>query len=154
MGFFLPLVLITGFFTAGTSAGSSCYTYPWVGDNWFFYGRKHFFSSEDVSFWRNFTENKLICQINHRTLGLLLTLSTTFLLLTGPFRLAALPRIAKVSGSLLIAALWSQWALGVTTIVNHVPIELASLHQIGAMTVLSAVLFAMHTGRRVDKRHI
>ena len=58
---FLPITLLTGFMTAGTSAGASCNTYPWVGDNWFFYGRKHFFSSEDHAFWRNFTENKLIC---------------------------------------------------------------------------------------------
>lgn len=31
---------------------------------------------------------------------------------------------------------------------------MASAHQIGAMTVLTSVLFAMHTCRRVDPRHL
>jgi heme A synthase len=56
----VPLVLLTGFFTAGTNAGISCNTFPWVGGNWF-YNKNHFFVSENISFWRNFTENKLIC---------------------------------------------------------------------------------------------
>jgi heme A synthase len=40
-----PLVLLTGFFTAGTNAGISCNTFPWVGDHWF-YTKNHFLSSE------------------------------------------------------------------------------------------------------------
>jgi hypothetical protein len=47
-----------------------------------------------------------------------------------------------------------QLALGVTTIWNSVPINLASLHQVGAMTVLSMFVYAMHASRRVDPRHI
>jgi heme A synthase len=56
----LPFVLLTGFFTAGTSAGASCNTYPWVGDKWF-YNSNHFLNSDQVPFWKNFTENKLVC---------------------------------------------------------------------------------------------
>jgi hypothetical protein len=34
------------------------------------------------------------------------------------------------------------------------PVPLANSHQAGAVTVLTAMLFAMHTCRRVDPRHI
>ena len=44
--------------------------------------------------------------------------------------------------------------IGVNTIWQGVPIHLASSHQIGAMTVLSAFLFAMHTCRKPDVRHV
>lgn len=36
-----PFVLITGYFTAGTNAGSSCNTFPFVGEHWF-YNSNHF----------------------------------------------------------------------------------------------------------------
>jgi heme A synthase len=58
VGLFLPLVLTAGFFTAGTSAGSACNTFPWVGEH-YFYTRNHFM--KDIPFWKNFTENKLVC---------------------------------------------------------------------------------------------
>ena len=45
---FLPLILLTGFFVAGTSAGSACHTYPMVGEH-FFYTKNHFI--EGHSFW-------------------------------------------------------------------------------------------------------
>lgn len=53
----LPLILVSGFFVAGISAGVSCNTYPKVGSDWF-YSKKHFVS--DIPFWQNMTENKLI----------------------------------------------------------------------------------------------
>ena len=71
----LPLVLLTGFFTAGTNAGISCNTFPWVGSHWF-YSSKHFL--DGVPLWQNFIENKLICQVNHRTLASILTLLVTY----------------------------------------------------------------------------
>lgn len=40
------------------------------------------------------------------------------------------------------------------TIWESVPVHLASSHQIGAMTVLTAYLMAMHTCRRIDHRHM
>jgi heme A synthase len=54
----LPLVLTTGFLTAGTSAGIACNTFPKVGEHWFI-SRKHFMP--DIPIWKNFVENKLVC---------------------------------------------------------------------------------------------
>lgn len=98
----LPFVLVTGFFTAGTNAGASCNTFPWVGSHWF-YNSNHFV--EGIPLWKNFTENKLICQVNHRTLATILTLLVT----ASSYRLVTLAHLtspAKRSLVLLAALLW------------------------------------------------
>jgi hypothetical protein len=45
---FVPIVLLTGFFVAGISGGTSCNTYPMVGDK-IFYTRNNF--NNDIPFW-------------------------------------------------------------------------------------------------------
>ena len=110
----LPFVLLTGFFTAGTNAGISCNTFPKVGENWF-YGSKHFFNADDVPFWKNFTENKLICQVNHRTLATIMTLLATYSL-GSLFKLRFLTPASRVSIWFLLLALWAQLTIGVNVI--------------------------------------
>ena len=148
----LPLVLLTGFFTAGTCAGYSCNTFPWVGEHWF-YNRNHFLSRDEVPLWKNFTENKLICQVNHRTLASIMTIWATVVGLNC-LRLTKLSGATRLSIVFLLSALWGQLFLGMNVIWNNVPIHLASLHQIGAMTTLTAVLFACHNARAIDNRHM
>jgi cytochrome c oxidase assembly protein subunit 15 len=147
----LPYVLVTGFFTAGTNAGTSCNTFPKVGSNWF-YNSNHFLNRDEVPLWKNFTENKLICQVNHRTLASLMTLWVTY----ASFRVSRLnylPAGAKKSIYFLVFALWMQMFIGMNVIWNSVPIWLASSHQFGAMTGLTAFIIAFHSCRRVDPRH-
>ena len=148
--FFLPLVLITGFFVAGISGGKSCNTFPMVGPN-FFITKKHF--NEDIPLWQNFTENKLVAQVNHRSLATLMALIVTWksLKLLG---MSGLSKSSKIASGILLASVWFQILIGVNTIWQGVPINLASSHQIGAMTVLSAFIFSMHTCRKVDPRHM
>lgn len=43
-------------------------TFPLVGDHWFL-TRNHL--NGDIPLWKNFTENKLVVQVTHRTLALL-----------------------------------------------------------------------------------
>lgn len=59
-----------------------------------------------------------------------------------------------MASAILLAAVWTQLAIGVNTIWKGAPVEWASSHQVGAMTVLSAFLFTMHTCRKVDPRHL
>lgn len=54
----------------------------------------------------------------------------------------------------LVTALWAQLFLGMNVIWNNVPIQLASAHQIGAMTILTSVLMLLHSAKRVDPRQI
>jgi hypothetical protein len=44
--------------------------------------------------------------------------------------------------------------LGISTVWYPSPIWNANAHQAGAVTVLTALIFAIHTSRRVDPRHI
>lgn len=146
----LPFVLTTGFFTAGTSAGIACNTFPKVGEHWFI-SRKHFMA--DIPVWKNFVENKLVCQVNHRTIACILTGLTSYHCINF-LRMPGLPRASKAAALLLLTALWMQVSLGIKTIWESVPIHLASLHQIGAVCVMSSFLFALHTCRGVDARHL
>ena len=66
-----PFILLTGFFTAGTQARHSVNTFPKVGDKWFI-NKNHF--NFDIPWWKNFTENKLVVQVTHRTLAVLFAL--------------------------------------------------------------------------------
>ena len=72
---FVPIVLLTGFFVAGISGGQSCNSFPMVVDNYFI-SRKHL--NADIPLWQNFTENKLVAQVNHRSIASLLTLLATY----------------------------------------------------------------------------
>ena len=67
---------------------------------------------------------------------------------------AALSNAARWSIIMLVFALWSQMGIGINVIWKSVPIEWASSHQIGAMSVLSIFLFSMHCCRKVDPRHM
>ena len=67
---------------------------------------------------------------------------------------STLTKSAKFASAFLVLALWSQLGVGVKTIWESVPIHMASMHQIGAMTVLTAFVLTMHTCRRVDARHM
>lgn len=83
-----PLTLFFGFLTAGTMARHACNTFPMVGSH-FFLTRNHFQS--DIPWWKNFTENKLVVQVMHRTWA------TGFVLfsLLGIRRLLRVPQITR-----------------------------------------------------------
>lgn len=99
----VPLVLITGFFVAGISGGTSCNTFPMVGDNYWI-SKKHL--NSDIPLWQNFTENKLVAQVNHRTIASLMTLLATYQI--GSFIVgASLTRPARLASALLVLALWT-----------------------------------------------
>mmetsp|Transcript_8107 Transcript_8107/g.7553 ORF Transcript_8107/g.7553 Transcript_8107/m.7553 type:complete len:99 (-) Transcript_8107:24-320(-) len=55
---------------------------------------------------------------------------------------------------LILLALWGQLAIGVSAVWYPNPLELAALHQIGAMTLMTATIYGLHTCRKVDPRHI
>lgn len=94
-----------------------------------------------------------MCQVNHRTLGSIMVAYTTYhglkLLNT-----KGLSKSAKASIAFLLLSLYAQMCIGIYTIWNGVPIDAASLHQIGAMTVFTAFIVSSHCSRRVDPRHI
>lgn len=73
--FLFTFVLIFGYLTAAICARSSCPTFPFVGNSYFIMP-KHLIA--DIPFWKNFTENKLIVQVMHRTLASCFVLYGTY----------------------------------------------------------------------------
>ena len=54
----------------------------------------------------------------------------------------------KLGAVLLMAALWMQMILGISTLLLHVPVSLATAHQGGAVLLLTATVFLSHVQLR------
>ncbi|MGD2132456.1 MAG: COX15/CtaA family protein [Maricaulaceae bacterium] len=94
-------------------------------------------------FWRNLVDNPLTVQINHRYVGYAVVLAGLAIWLFGSKGASGRERAML---GLLAAACAGQAALGVTTLVNTSPIELSSMHQLGAVAVfLIAVVLVRET---------
>jgi cytochrome c oxidase assembly protein subunit 15 len=92
--------------------------------------------------WLNLFENALTVQFNHRLLAYAIAAAVAWHLWSllrstpdGP---------ARTSGLALGAAVLMQIALGIWTLLAHVPIPLALLHQAGAVAVFAAAVWHRH----------
>jgi heme a synthase len=89
--------------------------------------------------WRNFFENVATVQFDHRVLGLLTGLSAIALCLVA-LRVPLTRRI-RIAQYHVGAMGLIQPALGITALVNVVPLPLALAHQAGAVALLASVLW-------------
>ncbi|KAJ1838394.1 Cytochrome c oxidase assembly protein cox15 [Coemansia sp. RSA 2703] len=95
--------------------------------------------------WRNLTENPTTVQLEHRILAM-----TTFFTLSALWwqgRRLPLPRAARVMLHTMYGFAWLQVALGISTLVNFVPIAYASAHQANSVLLLASSLGLYHTLR-------
>ena len=138
--FIVALVFVQallGSLVAGIHAGLAYNTFPLMN------GR--FVPPEILSltpWYRNFADNMATVQFDHRMIAWLLALLIPvfcFRALSG----APPPRV-KAAASLLLAALLSQVALGIATLLLVVPAPLAAAHQAGAVLLFAAALNAAH----------
>jgi heme a synthase len=140
----LSLTIIAGGFTAGLHAGLTYNTFPLmdgslVPDG---YARLH-------PFPLNLTENVAAVQFDHRLLATL-TLILVCALATAGWR-AGLQRPLMAC---LAAAGLGQYVLGVTTLLLVVPVSVATLHQAGAVVLLTLVLVLLHRFSSAPRRRI
>ncbi|SCU78321.1 LADA_0A05072g1_1 [Lachancea dasiensis] len=148
----LALTFVTamsGGLVAGLDAGLIYNTFPHMGDNWLPSQRELFDETyarkEDTGdlFWRNLLENPTTVQLNHRILA-----TTTFFSILGLHmwvnrRKHILPKNAVKSMHTMMGVVSLQVTLGIFTLLYLVPIPLASLHQAGAIALLTnALVFA------------
>jgi cytochrome c oxidase assembly protein subunit 15 len=99
-----------------------------------------------VPVWKNFFEGHAGVQFIHRYLAYAVTL------LAGVFyyralRAGAATEIKKIAGIILLTVV-VQFALGVLTLVNGVPVLLAILHQTGAFILFGLLLLLLHRLRK------
>lgn len=131
------LMILSGGLVAGTRAGFAYPTWPLMGDSFVPPG---LYAS--VPAWQAAFEDITTIQFNHRMFAyLLFVLISVFAVVMYRRGGDARNRLAAV---LLIAALWLQMALGISTLLLHVPVALATAHQGGAVLLLSAMLYMSH----------
>ncbi|KAJ1645380.1 Cytochrome c oxidase assembly protein cox15 [Coemansia erecta] len=141
---------LSGAMVAGLDAGLYYNEFPTMGqgltppliDLWnTFYAR----GKPDTDMWRNLTENPVTVQLEHRILAM-----TTFFILSALWwqgRRLPLPRAARVMLHTMYGFAWLQVALGISTLVNFVPVAYASAHQANSVLLLASALGLYHTLR-------
>jgi cytochrome c oxidase assembly protein subunit 15 len=128
------ITALSGGFVAGTRAGFAFNTFPLMD------GRLIPAGLFDLSpVWRNFFENIVTVQLDHRVLAtLLFILIPIFWYKAGKLELQPLVRLGS---HLLLAALVLQITLGISTLLLVVPVALAAAHQAGAIVLLTAAIY-------------
>ncbi len=95
--------------------------------------------------WKNFFWNMATVQFDHRLVGWALAIIIP--LLWWRLRAPSIPVRARRGGTVLLAMVAVQLALGIATLVNAVPLPLAALHQAGALIVFALALNVAHALR-------
>jgi cytochrome c oxidase assembly protein subunit 15 len=135
------LMILSGGLVAGTRAGLAYSTWPLMGDSFIPAGLY-----TQTPIWLSALEDITTIQFNHRMFAYAL-----FVLLNG-FAFAVYRRSdagrGRLGAVLLVAALCVQVALGISTLLLHVPIALGTAHQGGAIVLLTAILFLSHVQLR------
>ncbi|XP_043568898.1 cytochrome c oxidase assembly protein COX15 homolog isoform X1 [Chiloscyllium plagiosum] len=135
---------LSGAFVAGLDAGLVYNSFPKMGERWL---------PDDLLAFspalRNVFENPTTVQFNHRVLGIASVTAVTILYMLS--RRIPMPRRTKIAISSLLAMVYMQAALGITTLLLYVPTPLAATHQSGSLVLLSLALWLIHELRRIPK---
>lgn len=129
--------IVSGAFVAGLDAGLVYNSFPKMGDNWI--------PEEILEFYpkiRNFTENPVTVQFQHRQLGMATLAVITALVYKA--RKLNLPPAARKASLVLLGMGWMQVTLGISTLLMYVPVPLASMHQAGAILTFTSALWFSH----------
>ncbi|KAJ2951305.1 hypothetical protein O0L34_g5707 [Tuta absoluta] len=128
---------ISGAFVAGLDAGLVYNSFPKMGDRWV--------PGDILQFspaLRNFTENPVTVQFDHRILGTCTLAAATALWLLS--RGKPLSPRARMACNAVGAMAWMQVTLGVMTLLHYVPTALAASHQSGSLVLLSLAIWLTH----------
>lgn len=130
--------LLSGGFVAGLDAGFTYNTFPLM-DGELIPSELYDGSPAIISAF----EDILTVQFNHRWLAIgTLALVVVFWIVSLRHRLEPTQRMAT---HLLLLAAFGQVALGIATLLLVVPVTLGALHQAGAVVLLSAAIYVVHT---------
>ena len=134
-------MILSGGLVAGSRAGYAYPTWPLMGDTFIppgLYGM--------TPAWLSAFEDITTIQFNHRMLAYLLVV------VLGPYALrvyrGAVGGHSRLAATLLLLALATQVVLGISTLLLHVPVSLGTLHQGGAVLLLTATLYICHVQQR------
>lgn len=140
------LQVAAGAFVAGLKAGSGWNTWPLMDGALVPQGLGAL-----SPWWLNLFENALTVQFNHRLLAYAIAAAVAWHLWS--LKRTHADSAVLRSGGILAAAVVVQAAGGIWTLLTHVPIPLALLHQAGAVAVLGIALWHWQ-GLRGDRSHL
>jgi cytochrome c oxidase assembly protein subunit 15 len=123
------LQVAAGGFVAGLDAGMGYNTWPLMDGQWV---PKGLLIMEPA--WRNFFENAMMVQFDHRLIGYVVAL----------YAAVHAWRVRSPAAIAVIVAVALQIALGIATLLAQVPLSLGLLHQAGAMMVFATAIWAVH----------
>jgi len=132
------MMVLTGGFVAGIRAGLAYNTFPLMNGNVF---PPEMFLLEP--WYLNFFSNMATVQFDHRLIAWILALAVPWFWLR--MRSAEGPLRAKQGANWLLLLVAAQISLGISTLLLVVPVPLAAAHQVGAVLVLSAALYVLHS---------
>lgn len=138
----VSVTIVSGGFVAGLKAGKIYNTFPMMGDFWVPPGLMAL-----EPFWRNFFDNMVTVQFDHRLLAI--TAFVVVVIYWLKARKADLPKRARPAVNALLHTMVLQVALGITTLLMAVPVILGAAHQAVAMLLFTVVLYLVHALRRV-----
>uniref|UniRef100_A0A7S2TSY5 Cytochrome c oxidase assembly protein COX15 n=1 Tax=Lotharella oceanica TaxID=641309 RepID=A0A7S2TSY5_9EUKA len=130
----------SGAFVAGNHAGMIYDEFPTMGGQWI---------PDDIvnphihPLWKNVFEHDTMVQWNHRVLAMTTLASVSALYAAS--RRVPLPANARMAANAMLAMSGVQVSLGISTLLLHVPVPLASAHQMGSLTLLTFSLWFVHT---------
>jgi cytochrome c oxidase assembly protein subunit 15 len=133
----VSVTLVSGGFVAGLKAGKVFNTFPKMGDDWIPPGALALAPT-----WRNFFDNPALVQFDHRVLAMLTFVAVLAFWLRLPRQQGA--EQIRLAVNILLTLTAVQVALGISTLLMHVPIILAASHQAVAVLLLTAVLYIAH----------
>jgi cytochrome c oxidase assembly protein subunit 15 len=136
------LTIIAGGFTAGSRAGYLFNTFPLMGDRIIPKGYDAL-----RPFWMNWFHTLAAIQFDHRLLATATALTALAAVAWGASRRLMLPQGPRDAMLALGVVVVVQYALGVATLLLVVPVDIATLHQVVAVLLLSAGLIALHSLR-------
>ncbi len=136
--FLLFVTIISGAFMAGSHAGQSFNTFPYMNDQLI---PQDYYIKEYG--YKNFFENVVTINFNHRWLA---TLTFTIIIIFLIYNFLT-KKYHKYNFHMLIIFLFAifQFLLGILTLLSNVDITLASLHQINSMLLLASIIFLYHS---------
>ncbi len=124
------LQIAAGGFVAGLDAGQGYATWPKMDGQWIPSGLWIMAPG-----WKNIFENAMTVQFNHRFLAYVLLLAA----IMHTWRSHSWP------AAILAFAVFAQACLGILTLLLHIPLAAALIHQAGAMIVLTLAVWNLHT---------
>ena len=128
--------VLSGGMVAGLDAGLVYNTFPLMGDKFIPFD----IWDLDPKFI-NFFENPVTVQFDHRILGITTLILTTIIWFYT--RIKNLHRGIKIKVNILLLVVLIQVSLGIATLLTHVNISVAIIHQIGALIVYSISIWTV-----------